>query len=336
MNTRFVVCSIATLLLTIPAFAYGAEVVLKNGDRITGKIVSMEDLNLEIDADYANDIISLDWEKVFSITSERPMSIKLYGEVEVPRGVGERRRDRIILYHLEAGGPIRLEDVRAINLAEQDYRGYISLGGNQSFGNSETVALNLSGNLTYRMNDHRVVLDGKYNYGEADGEPQANNGSASVKYDYFFGRFTYVGGANLVESDQFQNLKVRNTASAVLGYDLLDSYHHQLTVAAGPAAAYEHFTAKSATVTPSTTWLLRYEYRYRGDDVVVFHKQQGFKDIGHGSAVRVNADQGIRVKITGNLSLNIEFDLRYNSSPVAGTQSTDGNFIFGVSYDIKP
>jgi putative salt-induced outer membrane protein YdiY len=335
MKTRFFVCFITTLLVTIPTFASAAEVVLKNGDRITGKIVKMEELNLEIDADYANEIISLDWEKVSSITSERPLSIKLYGDVEAPRDV-ERHRDRVILYHLEAGGPIRLEDVRAINMAEEDYRGYISIGGNQSFGNSETVSLNLSVDLTYRRNDHRVVLDGKYNRGEANGEVEANNGSASVKYDYFFGRFAYVGGANLIESDQFQDLTVRNTTSAVLGYDLLDSYHHQLTVAAGPAVVYEQFTAASPTVTPSATWLLRYEFRYRGDDVVVYHRQQGFKDLGHGSAVRVNADQGIRVKITGNLGLNLEFDLRYNSLPVAGTKSTDGNFIFGVTYDIKP
>jgi putative salt-induced outer membrane protein YdiY len=145
-----------------------------------------------------------------------------------------------------------------------------------------------------------------------------------------------VGGADLAEFDQFQDLTVRNTISAVLGYDLLDSNRHQLTVAAGPGAVYENFNTESATVTLSTTWLLRYEFRYRGDEVVVYHKQQGFKDIGHGSAVRVNADQGIRVKITGNLNLNIEFDFRYNSSPVAGTKSTDGNSILGISYDIKP
>jgi hypothetical protein len=75
---------------------------------------------------------------------------------------------------------------------------------------------------------------------------------------------------------------------------------------------------------------------FRGDDVVIFHKQQGFKDVGHGSATRFNADQGIRVKITGNWRVNFEYDFRYNSLPVPGRKTTDTNIIFGFSYDLKP
>lgn len=84
------------------------------------------------------------------------------------------------------------------------------------------------------------------------------------------------------------------------------------------------------------TWLLRYEFMIRGDDVIIFHKSQGFKDLGQGSATRVNADQGIRVKITQNWRVNFEYDLRYNSLPVAGRKTTDTNIIFGFSYDFKP
>jgi hypothetical protein len=75
---------------------------------------------------------------------------------------------------------------------------------------------------------------------------------------------------------------------------------------------------------------------FRGDDVVLFHKLQGFKDLGHGSATRVNADQGIRVKIYNNWRVNFEYDFRYNSLPVTGRQSVDTNIIFGFSYDLKP
>jgi putative salt-induced outer membrane protein YdiY len=136
--------------------------------------------------------------------------------------------------------------------------------------------------------------------------------------------------------DQFQNLSLRNTSGLVLGYDLLDREHHNLSIGAGPAAVYQDFTTEPATVTPSTMWLLRYEFMFRGDDVIVFHKQQGFKDLGHGSAFRVNADQGIRVKITQNWRVNFEYDIRYNSMPVSGNKTLDTNIIFGFSYDLKP
>ena len=323
------------LLLLSPCATQAAVVLLKNGDRITGRIVKMDHERLEIDPEFS-DIIKIKWDDVQSITSERPMSIKLYGEVDMPENAGEQRLDRLIVYSLGDDGPIRLEDVRAINFAENDYRGYLSAGGNQSSGNSQTEAMNVSGNLIYRRLEHRYTLDGKYNRGQADGKDTANNGAFSIKYDYFLTRRLYMGAMNLAETDQFQNLTVRNTGGLLLGYDLLDREHHNLSIGAGPAAVYQDFTTEPATITPSLTWTLRYELMYRGDDIIVFHKQQGFEDLGHGAATRVNADQGIRVRITQNWRVNFEYDFRYNSLPVAGRQTVDTNIIFGFSYDFKP
>jgi putative salt-induced outer membrane protein YdiY len=330
------IAALTMLLLLSPYAAEADVVVLKNGDRVTGRIIKMQDKRLEIDPGYA-DIMKIKWEDIRSITSEIPMSIQLFGEVDMPETVEEGRAHRIFVRTLGEEGPIRLEDVRAINLSEQDYRGYISAGGNQTSGNTQTQAFNISGNLTYRRLEHRFILDGKYNRAQADNADTANNGAFGIRYDYFVRRRAYVGGFNLVETDQFQNLSMRNTTGAVLGYDLLDREHHNLSLAAGPAGVYQDFTTEASTITPSATWLLRYQFMFRGDDVVFFHKQQGFKDLGHGSATRVNADQGIRVSILGtNWHVQFEIDLRYNSLPVFGRKSTDTNTIFGLSYDIKP
>ncbi|MEI8016447.1 MAG: hypothetical protein WCH20_16630 [Nitrospira sp.] len=82
------ICLLITFLLTIPFSVQAAVVVLKNGDRITGRIVKMQDKRLEIDPPFS-DIIKIKWEDVQSITSERPMSVKLYGELAIPENAGE-------------------------------------------------------------------------------------------------------------------------------------------------------------------------------------------------------------------------------------------------------
>jgi Putative salt-induced outer membrane protein len=335
LKTFLPVFLLSTILTTMPFSVQAAVVVLKNGDRITGRIIKMQDKRLEVDVSFA-DIIRIKWEDVQSITSERAMSVKLYGEVDLPENAGEQRLDRIILYTLGGNGAIRLEDVRMINFADDDYRGSISLGGNQTSGNTQTQALNVSGSLTYRRLEHRYILDGKYNRAQADEKDTANNGAFTIKYDYFLTRRVYVGGLNLAETDQFQDLSLRNTSALILGYDLLDREHHNLSIGAGPGAVYQDFTTEPATMTPSAVWVLRYEFMFRGDDVIIFHKQMGFKDLGHGSAIRVNADQGIRVKMTNNWRVNFEYDIRYNSLPVSGRKTTDTNIIFGFSYDLKP
>jgi hypothetical protein len=122
LKTFLAICPLITFLMTVPFSAQAAVVVLKNGDRITGRIVKMEKQRLEIDPPFS-DIIKIKWEDVQSITSERPMSVKLYGELDLPENEGERKLDRIILYTLGEDGTIRLENVRAINFAENDYRG---------------------------------------------------------------------------------------------------------------------------------------------------------------------------------------------------------------------
>jgi len=334
-NTFFILCLFTAFLLTIPSPVHAAVVVLKNGDRITGRIVKMENKRLEIDIPSAG-IIKIKWEDVQSVTTERPMSVRLYGAVDLPGDAEDSKLNRLILTSLGEDGAIRLEDVRAINFAENDYRGYLSAGGNHSSGNSEAQALNTSGNLMYRIAGHRFLLDGKLNHAEAGGENTANNGAFNINYEYFLARRFYVGGFNLSETDQFQNLLLRNTSGLVMGYDLLDQAHHSLTIGAGPAAVYQDFTTDPATTTPSGTWLLRYESMFRGDDVILFHRHQGFKDLGHGSGTRVNADQGIRVKLAGNWRINFEYDIRYNSMPDAGRKTTDTTLILGFSYDFKP
>jgi len=335
LKTFLPVCLLITCLTAIPLPVQAAVVVLKNGDRITGHVIKMQDKRLEIDTPSAG-IIKIKWEEVQSLTTERPMSIKLYGEADIPENAGEQRLDRLIVNTLGGEGAIPLEDVRAINFAENDYRGYLSAGGNQTSGNTKTQALNISGNLTYRRLEHRYYLDGKYNRAEADGNDTANNAAANIQYDYFLARRVYVGGINFIETDQFQDLTLRNTGSLVLGYDLLDREHHNLTIAAGPAAVYQDFSTDPATITPSSTLMWRYKFMFRGDDVVFFHKFQSFKDMGHGEATRVNADQGFRVKIMDDWWINLEYDFRYNSEPVADKKTVDTNIIFGFSYDLKP
>lgn len=249
LTTFFTVCFLITVVTAIPCIAQAAVVVLKNGDRMTGRILKMENKRLEFDLP-SSGIIKIKWEDIQSITTERPMSVRLYGEVDLPDGTGEGRRGTIILYTLGEGGAVRLEDVRSINFAEHDYRGFLNIGGNRTSGNSETQALNISGNLMYRIAEHRFLLDGKYNRAQASGENTANNAAANIKYDYFVMRRLYVSGFNLAETDQFQNLSLRNTGGLLLGYDLLDRTNHNLTIGAGPAAVYQNFTTDPSTLTP--------------------------------------------------------------------------------------
>jgi putative salt-induced outer membrane protein YdiY len=178
-------------------------------------------------------------------------------------------------------------------------------------------------------------VDGKYNRGSAKGELVAQNAAGSLRYDYYLSRQLYVLGNQLFEYDLFQNLAIRSSTMAGLGYDLFDHKSHLLTFGAGPAAVYQNFTTEPDTLSPSAMWLVRWYREFRGGDLRLFHHHQGFQDVGASRAFRLNADQGIRVKIFGDFSLNLEYDLRFNTEPAPGRKELDQAFIFGVAYEIE-
>ena len=128
---------------------------------------------------------------------------------------------------------------------------------------------------------------------------------------------------------------IRSSTMAGLGYDLFDHKSHLLTFGAGPAAVYQNFTTEPDTLSPSAMWLVRWYREFRGGDLRLFHHHQGFQDVGASRAFRLNADQGIRVKIFGDFSLNLEYDLRFNTEPAPGRKELDQAFIFGVAYEIE-
>ena len=55
--------------------------MLKSGDRFTGSIFKMENKRLEIEPPYS-DIVKIKWEDVRSSTSDRPLSLPLFEEVD--------------------------------------------------------------------------------------------------------------------------------------------------------------------------------------------------------------------------------------------------------------
>lgn len=140
----------------------------------------------------------------------------------------------------------------------------------------------------------------------------------------------------LFESDQFQNLTLRSTSTAGLGYDFFDQKSRSLSLSAGATCVYQDFSTASATVTPAVMWIINWYQEFRGGEIKLFHKHQSFQDVGTSTAFRLNADQGIRVKVWGDLSLNVEYDIRYNSQPAAGRQALDTTFLFSVGYEQSP
>lgn len=70
------VCGIATLACFALSTAYGDQVVLKNGDRVTGTIVKKDAKTVTIKSDHFG-VVATAWDQVASITADKPVNVVL-------------------------------------------------------------------------------------------------------------------------------------------------------------------------------------------------------------------------------------------------------------------
>jgi len=317
------------------SLAWADEVHLQNGDRLTGTIVKMEERVLTLQTDYGGEI-KLDWGKVERVTSASPLKILVPGAShDVLRDFLYGSQDLQETRELGPEGPVPLTDITAINLEPLRVTGTVTVGGNSTSGNSSTKAFNSAARMTIQAYRQRLLLEGKYNYGQAGDQVTARNSLASLKHNYFVSKQVFIETFGMLEKDTLQNLQLRSTIGSGLGYQFYETARTTLALSVGLAHVSEHFTNSPNTQTPSARWSLRWEHGLWPDRVKVFHRHEAFWDLNAGNAFRVNADQGVRITVYKNLFFNVEYDLRLNTQPAPGRKTTDEAVIFGVGYEFR-
>ncbi|MEX5213619.1 MAG: DUF481 domain-containing protein [Nitrospiraceae bacterium] len=307
------------------------EVITRNGDRLTGEVLTMEDNVLSLHTEYGE--MKIDWGKVVHVTSTKPMKVRVLGEKKGPlsdfflgghefRHVTELRED----------GPIPLSEVKGINIGHIRHDGTVTVGGNHTTGNTNTKAVNAVGRVTIQAHRQRLYLEGKYNYGEASGAVTARNWAGQLKYDYFLTEKIFLNTSNMIEHDRFQNLQLRTTLGAGPGYQFFNTDQVSLSTAVGLAYVDEDYTTIPRTETPSAHlgWRLDFTLWSR---FKFFQHFDGYYDLRYGNAIRITSAQGVRVPIYQTLYVALEYDYRLNTQPAPGRVKGDDSYIFGMGFE---
>jgi putative salt-induced outer membrane protein YdiY len=330
---RMVVFCVTALLA---GGAWADEVSLKNGDRVSGEVLSMDDAVLVIKTPYAGDI-KIDRKEVQGISSTKPITLQTKESSQLRGIVSSPSPDQVTVMSSEFGttAPIPLSDVVAINAPPLvRYSGLFNLGGAMTKGNSDTKAINGSALYSLRADRHRFTIEGKYNYGEQAKIITVRNALAALKYDFFITKRVYTATSATFEQDTFQDINLRSSLAQSLGYQFLDTKRTQLSAELGIAYVDEDRKIGVDHDSAAGRWAVNFNRVLIADRLIFFHRQEGFYDFGAPNAMRVRAEQGFRVPVYKQFSMNIEYDIRYNSKPTPGFKKTDQIYIVGVSYEL--
>ena len=260
------------LLLTIPAFA--DQVVLKNGDRLTGSIAKSDGKQLVIKTDFEGDV-TVKFDAIQSITSTGDLTV-IEGAKTVIGPVTTSGTDLIVATKAGAPAEIPMASVTTLRSpAEQTafekslhpgflegWKGGLNLGFAVTTGNSETKNLNVAFNavrtgfhdkLTLYANSIYAVND-KIVAPQTAPQTTANStgGGAVYNHDFTPRIFWYVSGDFF--SNSLQDLDLRTILGGGGGVHLIKTPATTLDFLAGLNYTHESFAGVPSPTPPPPTY----------------------------------------------------------------------------------
>lgn len=259
------------LLLAIPVLA--DQIILKNGDRLTGSIVKSDGKELVIKTDYAGDV-TVKFDAIQSLTSTGDLNVTL-GKTVVVGTVSTRGDDVVVA--TKTAGPVEAPKASVAmlrNPAEEaayqkslrpglleGWNGGVNVGFALTRGNSATKNLNVGFNAVRKGFRDKLTLAANSIYAANDvptASPHttANVAGGGIRYDHDLTTrlFGFVNGD--FYSDALQNLDLRATGGGGLGLHAIKSDATALDLLAGvnyTHESYSAFTTSSGTFEPAVT-----------------------------------------------------------------------------------
>jgi len=318
------------------------EVVLENGDRLTGEIQHVRDGKLSLKTPYSKDPVVIDFGSIQGLKTETSITVQLEdgSRVEGPAEMTEDGQVRIIP---TGAGPVVIGDITAIKginpPPDITYKGDLTAAAGYTTGNTETVNTNVDGKFVVRSKRQRGTLTGAWNYAEDTKTPSARNANGSFQYDFFFTKKLYGYANTLMEFDTFQDLAFRSTLGAGLGYQFLETSRTNLSAELGASWVHQNYYAPDNTYDPdyaSGRWAINLEVKIIPDKIVLFHFDEGYfgfedkEDLGYDFLLRTKT--GLRFTLVKDFFTSIQVNVDYNNAPVQDKEKVDTAFLFGLGY----
>lgn len=237
---ELILISVLAFVLIIPGRLAADVITLGNGDRLSGRIISLEDGKLTLKTDYAGHI-KIDVDKIADLAMEATSEVRLKsGEVLGGRITG--LQDGNVLLEPETGGGevgLAWKEVVSVNAPRPRWKGSVTVGGSAQSGNTSTRTVSIGAEADRKTGRDRFGFRFLLNNAEENGELTARNAYCAAKYDYFLTRRFYLYYNLQLLRDEFQDLNLRTRTGPGAGFQIWEASRGSLLVEAGIAYIWE-------------------------------------------------------------------------------------------------
>jgi hypothetical protein len=321
------------------------QIVLKNGDRMTGAVVKKDGNNLTVKTDQFG-AVTVAWDQISSIRTDKPVNVVLADGRKVKATMATAGA----VVEIAAQPPISVPPSDVTTLrddAEQAafdrlqrpgwvelWAGTAALGLAGTAGNAEALTFTVGVNASRLTNTDLTKL-----YFNAIKASALVNGQhsdtaqaihAGWAYNHDVSKRLFVGVFNDYDYDKFQNLNLRFTVGGAFGYHVHKSARSQLDVLGGidyNRASY--FAPDNTTSFAEVTFGDDYSLKVNNNTSLT-QSMRFFDSLSDTSAYRVNFDLGASTKISKWLTWNVTASDRYVAIPNPGRKTNDFLYSTGI------
>ena len=328
-------CFVILWLTLVSTIVVADHVTLKNGDRLTGTIVSADEKSLNLKTDYAGDL-TVKWDSVESISSDQPLYVipnvgaMVVGTVTTSDGKLEVATQ---------GGTVSVQKTAVKNLrsvSEQRaygaWGGFLDSGLSLTRGNADTTNFTV-GATASRITDRNkasAFINSVYSSGTTNGTSltTASATHAGLRFDLNLSAKTFAFVFTDFDHDRFQQLDLRNVIGGGLGYHLVKTDATNFDIFAGGSFNQEYFTnltrrSGEALVGESLDHKLSSAFSIK-------ERLEFYPDLSSLGDYRVVFDTAAITKINKILSWQVDASDRYITNPVNGLKGNDLLFTTGI------
>lgn len=333
---------IASLLITLFVFAsqaFADQIVLKNGDRLTGTIVKSDGKTIVLKSDMVGEV-SIELDNVENITADKPLYLTLNdgrtvsGLVTAKSGQFEIKSN---------GGPVIVErSAVAVVRSEAEQRAYEStlnpglleqwnggadVGFSLTRGNSHTTNLALGMAISRETSNDKTSLYAAsiYNRETTSGISRtvANTFRFGARYDRNINRDWFGYGFTDLEHNGLQDLNLRWVLGGGIGYHAIRNERTKLDLLGGLDVSREFFDGNDNDRTSLEAQLGQTLTHQLTPRLALTEQLFFFPNLSEGGEYRINFDASLVADITRRIGWQVTVSDRYLSNPPGGFKQND-------------
>jgi hypothetical protein len=347
------VCPPLRSLLVLGLFtaAWADQIVMKNGDKVTGSIVKKDAKTLTIKTTHFG-TVTLPWAEVASVTADTPINVELPGGKTAQATLATEGEKVVVKAGTDVQSVPAAEIITLRNADEQKayerllhpgfgdlwvIAGGINLAG--TAGNAKTSTFTTPITASRLSNTSKTTVYFNFITASALVNGVSAATARAVRGGWAYNRNlkprVFWNAFNDYEYDRFQSLDLRTVLGTGLGFAAWKGEKGRLDLVGGGAWNREKFDPA-----PRPAFVRNAAEAYWGDDLTYafnsrfsfFQGYRMFNNLTKTGNYRQNFDMGFTTKLTSWLTWNASVSDRFLSNPAPGRKKNDFLYTTGFGF----